>query len=161
MQFVHNLDLKKLAISCSISLGSGLVSSLISIPGFIKFKEVKQPPLSPPDYIFPIVWTVLYLLMGVSAYLIYKNNTVNYQTKKTALITYALQLAVNFFWSIIFFNAQAYLFAFVWILLLLVLIIFMIYQFWHINKLAAIINIPYLLWVAFASYLTLGVYILN
>lgn len=161
MQVVHNFNFKKLVISCSISLGVGLLSSLISMPGFMDYPEVKQPPLSPPSFLFPIVWTILFTLMGVSSYLIYNSKTENKEAKKSALTTYIVQLIVNFFWPIIFFNLAQYLIAFIWILLLLFLIAMMIYQFYGINKTAALLNIPYLLWVAFATYLNFGVFLLN
>ena len=125
------------------------------------FEAAQKPPLTPPGWIFPVVWTILYTLMGISAYLIYKTKVDVEETKSVALIIYGVQLIVNFFWSIIFFNLEAYLFAFIWILLLLFLIIVMIKLVYPINKAAALLQIPYLLWVAFATYLTFGVFILN
>ena len=161
MQVVHNIDYKKLLISCGISLGVGGLSALISMMNREAFEAAQKPPLTPPGWLFPIVWTILYLLMGISAYLIYQSKVDVPETKTAALIVYGLQLIVNFFWSIIFFNLEAYLFAFVWILLLLFLILVMIKLFYPINKLAALLQIPYLIWVIFATYLTFGVFILN
>lgn len=161
MQVIHNIDYKKLLISCGISLGVGGLSALISMMNSGAFDSAQKPPLTPPNWLFPIVWTILYILMGISAYLIYQSKVDVEETKSVALIIYGVQLIVNFFWSIIFFNLQAYLFAFIWILLLLFLIIVMIKLFYPINKLSAILQIPYLLWVAFATYLTFGVFILN
>lgn len=161
MQVVHNIDYKKLLISCGISLGVGGLSALISMMNQKAFEAAQKPPLTPPGWLFPIVWSILYILMGISAYLIYKSKVDTPETKTVALIIYGVQLIVNFFWSIIFFNLEAYLFAFIWILLLLFLIVVMIKLFYPINKLAAILQIPYLLWVAFATYLTFGVLILN
>ena len=161
MQVIHNIDYKKLLISCGISLGVGGLSGLISMMGMKSFENASKPPLTPPGWVFPIVWSVLYILMGISAYLIYKTPVEVQESKTAALTVYAVQLIVNFFWSIIFFNFEAYLFAFIWILLLLALIIIMIWLFYPINKLAAILQIPYLLWVTFATYLTFGVFLLN
>lgn len=161
MQVVHNINYKKLLISCGISLGVGGLSALISMMGRSSYEVAEKPPLTPPGWLFPIVWTILYILMGISSYLVYNTRTDLQDTKSTALIIYGVQLIVNFFWSIIFFNFSAYLFAFIWILLLLFLIFVMIKLFYKINKTAAILQIPYLIWVAFATYLTFGVFILN
>ena len=158
MLSVHKINLKKLLISLAISLGTGLLSGLISMSGMDSFETVVQPPLAPPAFLFPIVWTILYILMGISSYIVWESDSEN---KQKALAVYGLQLAVNFFWSIIFFNYQAYLFALIWIILLWVLIIIMIYEFSKVSKLSAILQIPYLLWVTFATYLTFGIFLLN
>lgn len=160
LQIIQNINFKKLFISCGISLGVGALSSIVSMKGFMKYHTINQPPLSPPGVVFPIVWTILFILMGISAYLIYVESE-SETSKKAALKIYAIQLVVNFFWPIIFFNFSLYLFAFVWLLLLVLLVIIMIYVFWGINKTAAILNIPYLLWLLFAAYLNFGVYLLN
>ena len=155
---VHRINLKRLLISLAISLGTGLLSGLISMSGMDSFSSVVQPPLAPPAFLFPIVWTILYILMGISSYIVWESDSEN---KQKALAVYGLQLAVNFFWSIIFFNYQAYMFALIWIILLWVLIIIMIYEFSKVSKLSAILQIPYLLWVTFATYLTFGIFLLN
>jgi tryptophan-rich sensory protein len=125
------------------------------------YDRIITPPLSPPPILFPIVWTILYTLMGVSSARIYIKGKEQNIDVSSALLVYALQLAVNFFWSIIFFNMQAFLFAFVWIILLWLLIIVMIKRFYEIDPLSAWLQIPYLLWVTFAAYLTFAIYILN
>ena len=122
--------------------------------------SIEQPPLSPPGIVFPIVWTILYTLMGISAYLI-KTSDADAEAKSDALMIYNYQLIVNFLWSIFFFNFEWRLFSFFWILLLWVLIILMIRQFDKILKTAAYINLPYLLWVTFAAYLNFGIWWLN
>ena len=160
MQMVHNIDFKKLSICCGISLGVGALSSLISMFGRENFENAVKPPLNPPQWLFPIVWTILFVLMGVSSYLIYISNSED-EEKNKALTVYAVQLLVNFFWPIIFFNLSAYLFASIWILLLLGLIIAMIISFHKINKTAAFLQLPYLIWVMFATYLTIAITILN
>ena len=150
---------KPYLISILIALAVGGLSAWLTKNGMDAYqKNVIQPPLSPPMILFPIVWSILYILMGIGSAIIYKSDA---PTRKTALISYGLQLIVNFFWSIIFFNMGAYLFAFIWLVLLWALIINMIVEFRKINKTAAYLQIPYLLWVTFAGYLTLMVYILN
>ncbi len=111
-----------------------------------------------PGYIFPIVWIILYLIMGISLYIIYESFGYN---KKDAIKTYFLQLLVNSFWTLIFFGFKLYLFGFIWILLLIVLVIMMIIKFYNINKFAGLMNIPYLFWLFFAAFLNLSIVILN
>lgn len=158
MSSVHKINLKQLAISLAISLGTGFLSGLVTMHRMENFKTANKPPLTPPDFLFPIVWTILFILMGISAYVIYQSDA---RGKTKALIVYGVQLVVNFFWPIFFFNLSAYLFSFIWIILLWLLIILMIKLFYPINKTAALLQLPYLLWVTFAAYLNFGVYLLN
>lgn len=111
------------------------------------FDALTKPPLTPPSFLFPIVWTVLFILMGVGAARIFMTEPT--AARNRDLIVYVVQLAVNFFWSIIFFNLQAYAFAFFWLILLWVLILTMIYLFCKVDKPAALIQIPYAIWVTF------------
>ena len=111
-----------------------------------------------PGYIFSIVWSILYLLMGISLYIIYESYGYN---KKSAIKIYFLQLLVNSLWTLIFFEFKLYLLGFIWILLLIVLVIIMIIKFYNINKLAGLMNIPYLFWLIFAGFLNLSIVILN
>ncbi len=120
---------------------------------------VQQPPLSPPAIVFPIVWGILYALMGFSAARIRQAPVSAARDKGINL--YIVQLVVNFFWSLIFFNRQAFGFAFVWLLLLWVLVLVMILTFHRTDPLAAKLQIPYLIWLTFAAYLNLGVWFLN
>ena len=122
--------------------------------------DVLMPPLSPPAILFPIVWTILFILMGISAAMIYNSNAPNNQ-KSSALLIYALSLAVNFSWNIVFFNLRAFGFAFFWLLFLLFLIVVTIIKYYQINKIAAYLQIPYAIWVTFAGYLTAGIWWLN
>lgn len=151
-------NLKALAVSILIPLGVGAAAAFFTRNSMDVYEGLVQPPLSPPGWLFPVVWTILYTLMGISSYLIYRSDSPN---KNTALTIYAFQLAVNFFWTILFFNLEMYLLAFLWLLLLLVLIVLMIVSFYRINKTAAYLQIPYLIWVLFAGYLNLGIYLLN
>lgn len=150
---------KKALIKCIlIPLGVGGLAALLTTGNMDIYEKLEQPPLAPPSWLFPVVWTILYTLMGVSSYLVWKSDSL---LRKSSLKIYAAQLAVNFFWTIIFFNLKGYLFAFIWLLLLLVLIWFMILSFGRINKTAAYLQVPYLLWTFFAGYLNLGIYLLN
>jgi len=111
-----------------------------------------------PSIVFPIVWSILYLLMGVSAYLVSESND---KEKMDALKIYFIQLIVNSLWTLIFFGFRLYLLSFIWIIILIILVGIMIYKFYNINKIAGLINIPYLLWLLFASFLSLSIVILN
>ncbi len=153
--------IKPYIISILIALAVGGLSAFFTRNNMDLYSETIRPPLSPPSILFPIVWTVLYILMGISAAIIYTNQTAPEYQKKSALYTYALSLIVNFFWSIIFFNIRAYLFAFVWLILLLYLIVKTIIKYKKIEPIAAYLQIPYAIWVTFAGYLTLAIFILN
>lgn len=149
---------KKLAASIAISLGTGLLSALLNLGNFKTYSTLVQPPLAPPGWFFPVVWTILYILMGVSAYLVYECDA---EEKYIGLAVYVLQLIFNFLWSIIFFNIGNLLFAFVWLVFLWVLVLAMTISFYKVNKTAGLLQIPYLLWVTFAGYLNIALYILN
>ena len=138
----------------------GVLSGILAGGSFSFYKEIVRPPFSPPGWIFPIVWIILYALMGISAYLIYTSKATVRQ-KNFALAVYAIQLVVNFLWSIVFFRLEMVGLSVIIILLLLLLIVVMIWVFYRIRPVAAYLNIPYLLWTAFASYLNIGVLILN
>lgn len=150
--------IKPYVISIAIALAVGALSGLLSMEGMETFESFNQPPLSPPAFLFPIVWTILYTLMGIGSAIVWQKGK---GRNGRALLIYEVQLAVNFLWSLIFFNLNAFLFAFIWLLLLLFLIILMIIEFYKIDKTAAYLQIPYLLWVLFAGYLTFMTYLLN
>ena len=138
----------------------GALSGWLSKDGMKIFKtSIMQPPLSPPSFLFPIVWGILYALMGISAARIYISP--GSRPRNRGLNVYIIQLSVNFFWSLIFFNLQAYGLAFIWLLLLWILVLWMIFLFYRIDPLAAKLQIPYLLWLTFAVYLNFGVWYLN
>ena len=143
-----------LSIIIPLALG-GIVGFLIS--GSMDYDMLNQPPLSPPSILFPIVWTILYVLMGVS-FGILRDKHLNDSNVK---LIYYIQLIVNLLWPIAFFVLKWRLFAFIWILILDALVVLMIFTFYKRNKTAALLQLPYLSWVLFASYLNLGVYILN
>ncbi len=133
----------------------GIVGLLTS--SSIDYNSLNQPPLSPPGFIFPIVWTILYALMGISYGILESNSLVNPRIN----LIYYLQLFINALWSFFFFTFKWRLFSFFWIILLAVVVIIMIREFYSKNKIAGLLQIPYILWILFASYLNLGVYLLN
>lgn len=154
-----NATLKRFIICIAIPLGVGVLSALITNGAMEDFGNLNQPPLSPPGWLFPVVWTILYFLMGVSLFIVTGMPKTEEQTR--GILLFAVQLFFNFMWSIFFFNFQFYFFSFVWLVILWALIILMILSFKKISPIAAYINIPYLLWVTFAGYLNLGIALLN
>jgi tryptophan-rich sensory protein len=152
------INLGALIISLVISLGTGFLSSLLTKGNTAVYQDIIKPGFSPPPQVFPVVWTILYILMGISAYIIYMSDS---PQKTSALVIYAIQLAVNFMWSIIFFNMKNYLGAFLWIILLIIWIAAMIVSFYRIDKRAAFLQLPYLLWTIFAAVLSFSIYMIN
>ena len=151
--------LKTYGLSILLAEAVGAVSGFITSSGMQQYAAAEKPALSPPAILFPIVWTVLYALMGIGSARIYlapesRNRTVS-------LVLYGVQLVVNFFWSLIFFGFHAYGFAFFWLLALLGVIIAMTEFFSKVDKTAALLQIPYILWVGFATYLNFMVWRLN
>ena len=147
--------IKNLAIPLLIGALAGFLTS-----GDVKefTATAKQPFFAPPGWVFPVVWTILYALMGFAAYIIENTGS---PRKSRALTVYYIQLFLNFVWSFIFFSAGNYLFAFIWIIILWVLIIATILEFKMIKNRAAYILIPYLIWVTFAAVLNFSIYLLN
>lgn len=150
---------KKLIISLAIPLAVGGLAALLS-GGMGNYTVMNQPPLSPPGWIFPIVWSILYLAMGYASYRILMSDADKADIKQ-ALTFYGIQLVLNFLWPIIFFSLQWYWVAFVWLVLLWVFIYLTMRMFGTIDDTAENLLIPYLLWVTFAGYLNLGVALLN
>ena len=151
---MSNFKIYAKSILIPVILGA-IIGFIIS--GFMDYNFLEQPPLAPPSILFPIVWTILYTLMGIS-YGILKNN--NLTDLKLDLIYYS-QLIVNLLWPIAFFVLEWRLFSFFWIILLIVLVINMIIKFYNKIPLSGLLQIPYLLWLIFAAYLNLGIYLLN
>ncbi len=149
-----------LAKCIAIPLLVGGLSSLLTRGGMEIFMTLDQPPLSPPGWLFPVVWTILYTLMGISSYLVIHSGAEE-DTVNQALSVYVYQLIVNFLWPTFFFNFGWYFFSFLWLVLLWVLVLIMIIRFYNISKPAGILQIPYLVWLTFAGYLNLGIWILN
>ncbi len=147
-----NVYIKSIAIPVII----GGIVGIIIFP-FIDYNSLQKPFLSPPSIAFPITWTILYILMGVSSGILKSRNL----TDKSINSIYYIQLAVNSLWPIFFFVLKWRSFSFIWIVSLAVLVIIMIFKFYNKNKVAGLLQIPYLIWVLFASYLNIGIYILN
>ena len=150
---------KVYGISIAISLVIGGLSALFTMMGMENYRLADKPALTPPEIVFPIVWTILYLLMGISAARVWIAS--EDKGSNGGLMLNAIQLVVNFFWSIIFFTLQAYGFAFFWLLFLWLLVLLMIISFSKTDKLAAYLQVPYLLWLTFAAYLNFMVWMLN
>lgn len=125
-----------------------------------EFTLLRRPPLSPPMWVFPVVWTILFAVMGFASYLVYTAEG-RRGGKRSALWTYGLQLLVNFAWPVFFFELNWRLFAFFWLILLWAMILGVTVQFFRIRPGAGLLMLPYLAWVAFAGYLNFGIYLLN
>jgi tryptophan-rich sensory protein len=144
--------MKKLLLYIFITLFIGGIPSISVITNNV-YPSLVKPPLSPPGILFPIVWTILFILMGISIYLVRDN--------KDLRKIYFIQLFINALWTPIFFGLNNYLFALIWLILLLVTVIIMLYKFYKENKTSCYLNIPYLIWLLFALYLNTGIYLLN
>lgn len=151
--------IKVYAVFLLITGAVGGLSALLTNMGMDRYATAEKPPLTPPDIVFPIVWTILFTLMAISAARVWLTD--NSRLRNHGMIVFALQLFFNFFWSILFFNFQAYGFAFLWIIGLWLLILIMIIKFYQADKIAGLLQIPYLLWVTFAGYLNFMIYQLN
>ena len=152
---------KPYILSCAIALAVGGFSALLTKDNMDMAKDYIMPPLSPPGAVFPIVWSILYILMGIASAIVYQRRTAMPYKAKSALTVYGASLIFNFFWSIIFFNLHAFLASFIWLVILWILIILCIKKFYPFSKTASYLMFPYLLWVTFAGYLNLMIYILN
>ena len=149
----------KLILFAALPLAVGAISGWLS-GGMKTYAELNKPPLSPPGWVFPVVWAILYGMMGIASWLVAESDA-GAEEKSRAMRGYLLQLAVNFFWPILFFRFELYLPAFLWLLLLWILIFVTGSQFSKISDTAGKLMIPYLLWVTFAGYLNLAFYVLN
>lgn len=154
------IDWKKLLICLAIPLGVGGLAGLLTRSSMATYASFEKPPLSPPGWLFPIVWTILYLLMGWASYLILQSSAKNTQ-KKEALTLYGIQLALNFLWPVVFFRAEKILGAFLVLIALWAAVYLTIRTFGKIKESAGDFMLPYLLWISFAGYLNLGIYLLN
>lgn len=148
---------KTLIFCIAVPLAVGIFSALLTRNGMQTFDTINKPKLAPPSWLFPVVWTILYILMGIASYQVITSGRRN----GAALITYGLQLFFNFFWSIIFFNLNLYLFAFIWLVIMWLLIVKTAILFYQITEPAGYLMIPYIVWVAFAGYLNLSIALLN
>ena len=154
------LDWKKLLLCMAIPLGVGGLAALLTGGGMGEYSNFIKPPYSPPGWLFPVVWTILYLLMGYASYRVVTAQSEPVKVRR-ALILYGAQLAVNFLWPLVFFGAKWYLAAFFVLLVLWVLVFLCIYAFADVDEKAGDLLLPYILWITFAAYLNVGVYLLN
>lgn len=150
--FMKKFNLKLLLINLFLSLGAGILGTILS--GGTMQQNLYQPPLAPPGWLFPIVWTILYILMGIAAYRISLSNSLQ---KEEALRWYFAQLIANVGWTVLFFRFDAYWLSFFWLLLLWYLIFMTLKRFYEIDKIAGLLLVPYLIWVTFAGYLNLAI----
>ena len=152
------IKLKPLFISFLIALGGGGIIAFLTRNSMSIYDEINMPSFAPPAILFPIVWTILYSLMAISAYMIYKSSS---SLKNKALIVYGIQLFINFLWPILFFNAKEFFISFLVLVVLWCMVFWMIILFLKIKTMAGYLQIPYLLWLTFATYLNFQIYLLN
>ncbi len=157
---MKKISVWSLIIALVIPLLVGGLSAMISSKGMANYGSMNKPPLSPPAWLFPIAWTLLYVMMGLASYFIYDSEAYS-ADRSCALKLYGIQLAMNFLWSIVFFNWGLYLIAFIWLLVMWCVVILCAFCFFRINKTAGWLLVPYILWLTFAAYLNLGAFILN
>ena len=151
--------MKKIWFFLGLPLAVGGLAALLA-GGMKNYNDFAQPPLSPPGWVFPVVWSLLYLAMGYASFRVYTRES-DIGQRRLALILYGLQLFFNFLWPIVFFRFEAFLAAFVVLIVLWILIVLTMWQFYKSDERSGDLLIPYLLWVTFAGYLNLGVYLLN
>lgn len=151
---------KRLLICAWIPLAVGAAAALLTQGSMDAFSSLNKPPLSPPGWLFPVIWTILYVLMGVACWLVATSDAEPASIRR-ALWAYGLQLFFNFLWSLLFFDLELYLFAFIWLIALWLLILATMLRFNRISPTAGLLFLPYLLWVTFAGYLNYGIYLLN
>ncbi|MBR3135145.1 tryptophan-rich sensory protein [Candidatus Saccharibacteria bacterium] len=151
----------RVILCVAVPLGGGFIISLLTMNAQEVFGQLNQPPLAPPAWLFPVAWTILYILMGLASFFIYYYGTRDKEARKAALIFYGIQLAFNFAWSLVFFNAKQYYVAFAILVVMWILIILTMAKASKVSKLAVACLVPYLLWVTFAGYLNIMIAILN
>jgi len=149
-----------LIISVLFAEGIGFLSGFLSMTASSDYKNFIKPPFSPPGWVFPLVWSILYFLMAVAAYRIWIKGKTGKNANK-ALLLYGVQLFLNFLWPLIFFRFRLYALAFLELLLLLVFILRTTFEFYKSDKIAAFLMIPYIAWVSFAGVLNFSIWFLN
>lgn len=164
------IDWKPLLLCLALPLAVGALAALLTQNGMDAFETVKKPPLTPPNWVFPVVWSILYLLMGYASYRLLprgKNGVASplpidlNNRRDRALVVYAVQLLLNFIWPLLFFGAGAYLAAMVCLLLLWLCVVYLILLALDLDRVSAWLLAPYLLWLTFAAYLNFGVFLRN
>ena len=151
------INWKTLTICLLIPLSAGGLSALLTNNSMKVFESIEKPVFAPPGWLFPVVWSVLYLLMGIASYMVITSG----RPYRRAMTAYFAQLICNFVWLLIFFNMGAYLLAFIWLIALIILVTATIILFYKISKTSALLFAPYMVWLLFAGYLNWGIYMLN
>jgi len=151
---------KTLLICILLPVAAGGLSAYLTGGSMLAFGGLEKPPLTPPAWVFPVVWTALYILMGIASYLVLASGN-SHRSIRTSLGIYGVQLAVNFFWPIIFFKWSMYFFAFVWLVVLWLFVALTFLLFTYHSKTAGVLILPYILWITFAGYLNLAIALLN
>lgn len=149
-----------LILALAVPLATGAISAWLTSESMAEYSTMPKPPLSPPAWLFPIAWTVLYILMGVASYFVLISD-VDGKTKRMALAIYCIQLLFNFCWSLIFFNLDMPMFAFIWLVIMFIEILVCTSEFYMIDRWAGYLMIPYIIWMVFAGYLNIGSYIVR
>ena len=154
------LKWKPLVLCIALPLAVGGLASILSMDGIRAFDALVKPALTPPGWVFPAVWTALYILMGTASWLVLTSRR-SREDIEAALTVYLCQLALNFFWPILFFRLRLYLFAFFWLTALWLMVLATMAFFHKLSRPAGLTLLPYLVWIIFAGYLNFGVYLLN
>lgn len=157
---MKKINYKLLITFIIVALAFGGIGALLG-GNMSTFENINKPSFSPPAIIFPIVWSILYILMGISSYLICINNTDLEHFKYKALTVYLIQLIINCLWTLFFFRLEWFLFAFIWLILLIIFVVIMFIKFYKISPLAGLLQIPYVIWLVFAGILNFAIYTLN
>ena len=151
---------KTYPIAILIPLAVGGLSALLTRESMDIYKDIVSPPLAPPGWMFPVVWTILYILMGISSARVYLSSD-NKKSREDGLLSYGISLFMNFLWSVIFFRLRFFGFAALWLLVMLFFILRTVYYYAKVDKLASKLQIPYIIWSSFALCLNIGIFILN
>lgn len=157
---MRKISMATLIVAILIPVIVGGTSAIISSKAMIAYGTMNKPPLSPPAWVFSVAWTILYVMMGLASYFIVMSEA-SMSKKTTVLILYAVQLIMNFMWSIVFFNWNMYLVAFIWLMIMWCIVIACAVKAYSVSKTATWLLIPYILWLTFAAYLNMGSYLLN
>lgn len=157
---IRAFNLKKFLSSVAYPVGGGALSAILTSGAMKSYADMSKPPLSPPGWVFPVVWTILYILMGISLYII-RESAISRCQKNDAILKFVIQLILNILWPIWFFSFRFCAFAAVWLVALIISVALMINAFSKISRTAAYIQIPYLLWCIFALYLNIGICVLR
>ena len=144
----------------AVPLITGVLSSLITRNAMNQYNIMPKPPLSPPGWVFPVVWTILYILMGVASYMVITSDA-SRNLVTGAVLFYCIQLIMNFFWSILFFSFSLYLASFIWLIIMWVFVVICTVYFFLARTAAGVMMLPYIVWASFAAYLNFAVYRLS